>query len=91
MLPFSRREIIRYSCRLILTCIQLLFSHTYINVTFLMMYATMWYFNVPFDTRFFAITTCILGNLKFAVIEFFASAIRDLAHYETARKRIQVG
>ncbi|CAF4234030.1 unnamed protein product, partial [Rotaria sordida] len=84
-----RREIIQYMCSLMFECAQLLFSHTYINVTFLMMYGTMWWFNIRFDIRFFAIASCLLGQMRLSVVEFFNNAVRSLVHYMAAQKRIQ--
>jgi len=85
-----RREIVQYSLRLILDSFQTLLSHTYISVTFLMMCAAMWSFNIQFDTRFFAIASCMLGYMRLSVVDFFHYAIRYLVNYIAAQKRIQV-
>ncbi|CAF4743672.1 unnamed protein product [Rotaria sp. Silwood1] len=84
-----RREIIQYMWSLIFDCIQMLFSHTYMNVTFLMMYGTMWWFNIRFDISFFAVASCLLGHMRLTVVEFFNNAVKDLVHYLAAQKRIQ--
>jgi hypothetical protein len=73
-----------------INCIQLLLSHTYVGMTFLMMYGAMWLLNIQFDTRFFAIAFCILGYMRFFVIELFGMGIRECGHYLTARTRIEV-
>lgn len=85
-----RREMIQYALRLLLDCFQTLFSHTYIHVTFLMMYSTMWLLNIRFDTRFFVIATCMLGYMRLSVVDFFHYAIRSLVNYMASQKRIQV-
>jgi hypothetical protein len=53
------------------------------------MYGTMWALNMRFDTRFFTIASCMLGNLEITVIDF-GVGIRDFVHYLTAEKRITV-
>lgn len=53
------------------------------------MYATMWSLNIHFDIRFFAVASCILGYLGFAIWSF-GSGIRHLVNYLAATKRIQV-
>jgi hypothetical protein len=53
------------------------------------MYGTMWAFDMRFDTRFFAIASCMLNYLEYSLIEF-GVAIRNLVNYLTAVKRIQV-
>ncbi|CAF2103986.1 unnamed protein product [Rotaria magnacalcarata] len=84
-----RREITQYMYTLMFDSIQMLFSHTYVNVTFLMMYGAMWWFNIRFDTRFFAIASCLLGHLRLTVVEFFSAAVKDFVHYIAAQRRIQ--
>ena len=85
-----RREIIQYTLYSICDCVQIIFSNNYTNITFLMMYGTMWALNIRFDTRFFAIASCILGFVRIHGIEFFASGIHELSNYLAARKRIEV-
>ncbi|CAF3968250.1 unnamed protein product [Rotaria sordida] len=84
-----RREIIQYMYCLLFDCVQMLFSHTYINVTFLMMYGTMWWLNIRFDIRFFAVASCLLSHMRLIVIDFFNFAVKALVHYMAAQKRIQ--
>ncbi|CAF3956324.1 unnamed protein product, partial [Rotaria magnacalcarata] len=90
LLVCLRREIIQYALRLILETIELLFSNTYVCVTFFMMYATMWSLDIPFDTRFFVVATCFLSHLKFS-IWIFGSSIRHCVNYLAAARRIQDG
>jgi hypothetical protein len=66
------------------------FSSTYVNVTFLLMYGAMWKFDIRFDTRFFAVAYCLLGHTELVFMGWFTEAIRSLAKYMTAVKRIQV-
>ncbi|CAF0892753.1 unnamed protein product [Didymodactylos carnosus] len=84
-----KREIIRYSYRLILDCVQTLFIHTYVDMAFLLMYGTMWYLNMAFDTKYFAVAYCLLAYLKWSVAEVFSYAVRNLVEYLSARKRIE--
>jgi len=55
-----------------------------------MMYGTMWSLNIRFDTRFFAVASCLMGFMRVYVIDFFSNAIQDLSNYSVARKRIEV-
>ncbi len=55
-----------------------------------MMYGTMWSLNIRFDTRFYAVASCLMGFMRVYVIDFFSNAIRDLSNYLVARKRIEV-
>ena len=86
----SRREFLQYILYTMCDCIQLLPSYNYTSIMFLMMYGTMWSLNIRFDTRFFAIASCVMGFMRIYVIHFFSNAIRDLADYLVARKRIEV-
>ena len=86
---FSRREIIRMAIRLIPECFTMLFTHTYVAITFLMIYGTMWSLNMRFDTAFFAVVACLLSYLEMSVGDF-GVGIRNLVNYLTAAKRIQV-
>lgn len=85
-----RREIIQCAFRLMLDCVQTLLSHTYINITFVLMYATMWSLDMRFDTRFFAVSMCMLAHLRINVIQHFTVAIRNFVQFLAARKRIEV-
>ncbi|CAF4608413.1 unnamed protein product, partial [Rotaria sp. Silwood2] len=89
IISIRKREIIRYGFRLLLDCIQTLLSHTYMSVTFLMMYGTMWSLGIQFDTRFFALASCMLGYMRLSIIDFFTYAVRYLVYYLAAKKRIQ--
>jgi hypothetical protein len=86
-----RQEVTRYAVYAIWDSIQMILSANYVGVSFLLMYGTMWTFDLRFDTYFFAIAYCVLAFMRFYVVEFFANGIHDLAHFLTARKRIQVG
>ncbi len=86
----SRREIRQYTFYSICDSVQMLLSHSYISMTFLLMYGAMWLLNIKLDTRFFAIASCVLGFMKVYVVDFFSNAIRDLSDYLVARKRLEV-
>ena len=81
---------VQYAYRLLLDCVQTSLSHTYMSCTFLMMYATMWTLGIKFDTRFFALSACMLGYMRLSIIDFFSFAVRFLVYYFAAKKRIQV-
>jgi hypothetical protein len=85
-----RQEIFQHIRLSLCDCIQNLLSSNYSSMTLLFIYGTMWWFNIRFDTRLFAITSCMLGFMRVCVIEFFSRAIRELSHYLPARKRIEV-
>jgi len=53
------------------------------------MYGTMWSLDMRFDTRFFAIASCMLSYLELSLIDF-GTGIRNLVNYVAATKRIQV-
>ena len=75
--------------RLVPDCIQLLFTHTYVCVTFLILFGTMWALNMNFDVSFFAVVASLLGYLELSVMDF-GICIRNLVNYFTAVKRIEV-
>lgn len=85
-----RREIIQYVYQLIFECLQLMFSQTYISVTFLMIYGTMWALNVPFNTHFFAVASCLLAYMRTPIVEFFSIGVKAFVNFLAAQKRIQV-
>ena len=75
--------------RLIPDSVQMLLSHSYICVTFLIIYGTLWSLDMRIDTAFFAVTTCLLTNLESAVMDF-GLTIRSCVTYLTAAKRMEV-
>ncbi|CAF0930502.1 unnamed protein product [Adineta steineri] len=85
-----KREIIQYTFYAICKCIQDIFSNNYTTLIFLMMYGTMWSLDIRLDTRFFAISSCLLGFMRIYCINYFSYAIRDISNYLVARKRIEV-
>ncbi len=54
------------------------------------MYTTMWAVDMRFDTKFFAVSMCMLNHLRTNVVHQFTIAVRNLVHYMAAQKRIQV-
>jgi hypothetical protein len=73
-----------------LDSVQMLFSQSYISVTFLMLYATMWALNIRFDPHFFAVASYLLAYMRMTVVEFFNYGVKNLVNYMSAQKRIQV-
>jgi hypothetical protein len=53
------------------------------------MYGIMWLLDMRFDTRFFAVASCMLGHLEYSLLEF-GKGMGDLVNYLAAAKRIQV-
>lgn len=49
----------------------------------------MWSLDMRFDTRFFAVASCMVGYLEISVIEF-GVGVHDFVHYLTAVKRLKV-
>lgn len=85
-----RREMIQLAIRSVIDCIHAFLSSTYMSFMFLLIYGTMWYFNIPFDTRFFAIAYNLLGHTELFFMDWFTEAIRSTARYVAAAKRIEV-
>jgi hypothetical protein len=72
------------------TCSQKLLSHSFVPVTFLLMYIAMWLFNIQFTTRFFVVAICLLNYMRLSIIDFVNFAIQNLSKYYVAMKRMQV-
>ena len=53
------------------------------------MYATLWALDIRFDTRLFAVASCMLGYIETSVLDF-GTGIHNLAQYVSAEKRIRV-
>lgn len=85
----SRREMVRYVFCVMLNCMQMIFSHTYVYATFLLMYGMFWASDKHFDARFFAVASCMMGYLEVSLWDF-GIGVHDLAHYLTAEKRMTV-
>ena len=85
----SRREMVQSAIHLMLDSLQMLFSQTYVCVTFLILFATIWKFDIRFNTQFFAVASCMLGYIEMSVL-YFGTGIHSLAQYISAEKRIQV-
>jgi len=85
-----RREMIKTTLFMMATCIETILSHSYISVTSLMMYGTMWSMDMTFDTRLFTISYVILTYTHQSSVNYFNFAVRDLLNYMAAQKRIRV-
>ncbi len=72
------------------SCVEAVLSHSYISVTFVMMYGTMWSLDMRFDTRLFTIMYILLTYTRQSSVNYFNFAIRDLLNYMAAQKRIRV-
>lgn len=72
-----------------LDSLQMLLSHTYVCMTLLIIFATMKIVNIRFDTRFFALASCMLSYMELTVLDF-GTAIYTFAQYLSAEKRIRV-
>ncbi|CAF3332630.1 unnamed protein product [Rotaria socialis] len=83
-----KHEIVRYAIRFIFDSIQIIFTQTYITVSFLIIFGIMWLLSMHFDTGLFAVASCMLGYLEISLMEF-GMGMHDLVHYAAAEKRIQ--
>ncbi|CAF3348753.1 unnamed protein product [Rotaria sp. Silwood2] len=83
------REMIKTTIFKMCTCIEMVLSQSYISITFLMMYGTMWLFDMKFDTRVFTLSYVLLNYTRQSCINYFNFAIRDLLNYMAAQKRIR--
>lgn len=81
---------IKTTIYMICTSIDTILSHSYISVTCLLIYGTMWSLNMRFDTRLFTISYVILTYTQQSSVNYFNFAIRDLLNYMAAAKRIRV-
>ncbi|UJR10923.1 hypothetical protein I4U23_015108 [Adineta vaga] len=53
------------------------------------MFTTMWSLDMRFDTKFFAVTMCMLAHLRNNVVHQFTIAVRNFVQYIAAQRRIQ--
>ncbi|CAF1671793.1 unnamed protein product, partial [Adineta ricciae] len=84
-----KNELIQYGYRLIYESIQLIFQQTYIVLTFYMIYSLMWFFDMEFNPKFFALASCLLSYMRTPIVEFFSIAIIAFVNYFAAQKRFQ--
>lgn len=71
-------------------CIDIVLSHSYMNVTLLLIYGTMWWSNMPFDSRLFVISYSLLEYARNSAMTTFSMGIREVINYIAAQKRIRV-
>ena len=64
-------------------------SHSYVCVTFLIVYGALWAWDIRFNIRFFAVAACLISTLELSVLEF-GVGVQDFARYLTAAKRLRV-
>ncbi len=86
----ARREIIQTILYLAFNSIDVVLGHTYVNVTLLLIYGTMWWLNMRFDSRLFVISYSLLIYTRNSSMNNFNQGIRDLINYVAAEKRIRV-
>jgi hypothetical protein len=86
----SRHEMIKTTLLMMSMCIETVLSHSYISITSLLMFGTMWSMDMRFDTRLFTISYVILTYTHQSSVHYFNFAIRDLLNYMAAEKRIRV-
>lgn len=85
-----RREMIKTSLFMMCTSIDTILSHSYISITSLLIFGTMWSLNMSFDIRMFTVSYVILTYTQQSSVNYFNYAIRDLLNYMAAEKRIRV-
>ncbi|CAF3567650.1 unnamed protein product [Adineta steineri] len=83
------REVTKTTLFMICNCLEIVLSHSYIDIVFLMMYGAMWALNVKFDTGLFTLLYILLNYIRQCCVNFFNLAIRDVFNYIAAQKRIQ--
>jgi hypothetical protein len=71
-------------------CGQKLLSHSFVPVTFLLMYIAMWLVNIPFNIHFFVVAICLLNYIRLSIIDFVNFAIQNFSKYLVAIQRMQV-
>ena len=86
----SRREMSQLAIRSAIDCFHSFLSSTFMSFTFLMMFGAMWIFDIHFDTRFFAVAYSLLSHAELFFMDWFTEAIRNVASYMAAEKRIRV-
>ena len=59
-------------------------------MTFLIMYALMWFRGIQIGIQFFTVASCMLNYFEVSLFEF-GIGIRDIAHYLSAERRMNVG
>src|ERR1700749_433261 len=84
-----RREMIKTTLFMMCTCIETILSQSYISITCLLMYGTMWSLDMRFDARLFTVSYVILTYTHTARVSHFNFAIRDILNYLAAQKRIR--
>ncbi len=72
------------------SCIELILSHSYISIVYVLIYGAMWSFNIKFDTKFFTISYVLLSYMRQSSVNHFNFAFRDLLNFMAAEKRIRV-
>ena len=75
---------------MMLNCIEVVLSQCYISITFLIIYGTMWFLKMKFDTRIFTLLYVLLNYTRQSSINYFNFAVRDLLNYMAAQRRIRV-
>jgi hypothetical protein len=85
-----RREIIQTGLFLGFNSIEVVLSHSYLHITLLLIYGTMWWLNMRFDARLFVMSFSLLSYIRNACMNNFSVALRDLVNYIAAEKRIRV-
>ncbi len=79
-----------YAHHSMIVCGQKLLSHSFVPVTFLLMYIAMWLLNIQLDTKFFVVATCLLTYMRLSIIDFLNFAIQNVSKYLVASRRMQV-
>ncbi len=70
--------------------IDVVLSQSYINVTLLLIYGTIWWLNMKFDSRLFVMSYSLLTYTRNSIMISFSMGLREVINYVAAQKRIRV-
>ncbi len=75
---------------MVFNSVDLALLQSYINVTLLLVYGTMWWLNMTFDSRLFVMSFSLFTYVRNSPMNNFSIALRDMINYIPAQKRIRV-
>jgi len=85
-----RREIIQTILFMTFNSIDVVLAHSYLNVSLLLVYGTMWWLNMRFDSSLFVMSYSLLTYTRNASMNPFSMGVREVINYLAAQKRIRV-
>ncbi len=85
-----RREIIQTILFMAFNSVDVVLAHSYLNVSLLLVYGTMWWLNMRFDSSLFVMSYSLLTYTRNASMNPFSMGVREVINYLAAQKRIRV-